>query len=207
MPVTATPITPGLDLPSLRSPLGSRFEVLVAPTSRVVTADQLGRQCRISSEDRGIAGTDDATLNLYIDAATDYAETRLETSLAPRTIRGVFNENQPIDLRYGPVIEIVEVAGKGQSPTTDYEVMNFGYTCRIVPTGSIRYPVFVNYRAGHISTEGTSPAVPPAIAAAILQHAATMFENRASVTDATKNPLPHSLEMFYAAKDRGTGVG
>ena len=200
-------IAPPVALSTPVQQMASGWMVVEPPENRVVSADQLRVQCRLGPESRGVWGTDDASLNEIIDAATEYAEARLDTSLSPRTLRAVFNAGNPIDIPRGPLIQVLEVCGKGQTPTTDYDIVNFGWTNRIVPRGNIQFPVFVNYRAGHVGINMTTPAVPKDIVQAIRMHAATMFENRASVTDTAKTPLPHSLEMFYATRCRNRGVG
>ena len=197
----ANPVAPASD-PAHR-PAG--LIVLQPPTALPISADQLRRQCRI---DAGSTSDEtDDTLNLYIDAATAYAEQRLETSLMPQSLIATFYDWQTIDLRRGPVIGIQSVTDRNGMALTAYTLRPIGYTTRLEPAAGVIYPVSVVYRAGYVLSDGVTPAVPPDLRLAILMHAATLYTNRESISDKQSVSVPHALDAFYDQKSRALGVG
>lgn len=178
---------------------GGRWYVSALPSSRPVTAAALAAHLRIDAED------DDDTLSLFIDAATEYAEASLSAALVPRTIVERFEDGATLDLSRGPLITVQAITDRNSSAVSGFSVRQIGYTSRIVLTSGAIFPITVTYRAGYALPNGT-PAVPADIKVAILQHAATLYSNRESVTDKATTPVPHSLDAFYANKRRSPGV-
>lgn len=143
---------------------------------------------------------DQSYVESLIAAAVDYAETRLAAALNERTVSITFYDGAPLILRPGPVTEVISVLDAAGAPVT-YETRLEGLTTRIYPTsGGGAWPLTVNF------TAQWTP-LPPSLRLAILQHVATMYENRESASDRTKTPVPHSLEAFYRAKSRDGGIG
>lgn len=194
---TATPPSTQVSLPRDTS---ARLRIIESPVAHVVSADLLRKQCRIDGYD----GNDDEYLCLLIDAATEYAESRLAASLVPRTLAATFYDGEPLDLPRGPVIAIQSIVDRDSEPMTVYTARGIGNTTRVEATGDS--PITVTYRAGYVAADGTTPAIPRDIVAAVLMHAATLYANRESVSDKAMMPIPHSLEAFYARKCRETGV-
>ena len=175
------------------------WSIVEPPASRVVSPSLLRSHSRIDA-DATASGVSDDYLGMLIDAATTAAEDSMQTSLVPRTMQATFYDGQPIDLPRGPVISITRITDANDAEVTEYQLVNIGNITRIKLKCDTAYPVTAIYRAGYPS------AVPADTSLAILTHAASMYENRESISDRTKVPVPHALEMFYCAKRRDTGV-
>ena len=149
----------------------------------------------------------------YIDgliaAATDYAESAMACTLTARnrteTLYEARGNPRGHPLPYGPLIAVQSVTDADGSTVGSggYVLSRIGHTDRIRFTGSPAYPVTVVYRAGY----ATAVEVPAAIRQAILMHVATLYENRESVSEKGRTPVPHTLEEFYRLKSRTVGVG
>ena len=205
------PILPPDDLTVAPQQLSTQWAVTVPPTARLVTPNQLRSHARLDYDVAGVAGDSDENLGLMIDAATAYAEGRLNAVLMPRTIRAVFYAGERLDLPIGPVIQVLSVAsqlaaGETTIVTSPFTFQNYGWTVRVLPTGLLRYPILVDYTAGYQAIGSAAPAVPADIRLAILMHAASLYLNRESISDKAMLPVPHSLDAFYDRKSRQTGV-
>lgn len=190
----------------------SNYVVTVPPAARVVQPALLRTQSRIDT-DPIMSGVTDDYLGLLIDAATEAAEVALYSSLVPRTIAATFRTQSVafypfarLDLPRGPVIEIISVTDSAGATITTYELEHVGFVDRVKLTASASFPLTVTYRAGYVAQDNATAAVPSDLTLAILTHAATLYENRESVSEKAKTPMPHGLEMFYAAKRRDTGA-
>jgi hypothetical protein len=169
---------------------------LIPPTGRPVSWEELKVQRRLSTDAEKSLG------EMYIDAASDYAEDAMSCTLMARTYLKTFYNGERLTLPRGPLLGVVSVRGHGDNADRPYDISHSGNLAEVVISGSVAYPVSVTYRAGH----ETAAAIPAGIRLCLLQHAATMHDNRESVSDRTKTPVPHSLADFYARKSRSTGV-
>jgi uncharacterized phiE125 gp8 family phage protein len=173
--------------------------IILEPISevRVVTWAEAKKHLRLDSDD------EKSYVESLIDAATEYAEERLSTTLLERSRTQIFYDAEPlIPLPRGPLVSITSVTDADDNEITNYELSRVGHSDRMTITGSFKAPLTIVYRAGYAS----AAAIPASIRLAILQHVATLFENRESVSDKTKLPVPHSLEDFYKLKSRGSKV-
>lgn len=177
--------------------------------------------------------TDSALLALYLDAAVDYAQDAMATSLLSQTITAQFyiedarNEaytpyfspfsigtqwdsalcwNRQIPsllLPRGPVSGIVSVTDGLGNNVTNFALTKVGTNDRLWVKTAYSYPLTIVYTAGYAD----GPSVPAAIRVAILAHVGTLYARRESVTDKALMTVPHSLKDFYALKSRRTPVG
>lgn len=142
-----------------------------------------------------------------IDAAVEFAEQSMGTSLITRTITAKYYEAEPIYLPRGPVQSITSIQDKDGHDITDYDLQGFGRADYIkINSMSGGYPVTVEYEAGY----GDDAAdVPADIRSALRAHVGTLYKYRESLADGTKPPIsvPHQLEEFYRLKSRETGIG
>ena len=176
----------------------AKWSVVTPPTDTPITVAQAKAQLRITGSD------DDTYLALLIDAVTDFAEDQLSASLMPRTLLANFYGEELLILPRGPLIDVVSIADYSGGPITDYDLSHVGNSARATPTGAhAGYPLSVTYRAGYAS----AASIPAAIRVALLTHVGALYENRESVTDKAKLPVPHSLEDFYKLKSRKVCVG
>jgi len=174
----------------------------------VVSSAQMTAQLRL----------DDPTELLYIadlvDAAAEYAEQAMDTSLITRTCTvihyqppmyltsvPVFTKQVKLFLPRGPVASITSVVDAiSRAVTFTHERQ--GTEDYAVLTGTFTMPITVTYAAGW----GTAAQVPADIRLAIRTHVVSLWENRASVSDTHYLPVPHSLEEFYAKRRRTSSV-
>lgn len=162
----------------------------------VVSEQQVVEHLRLD----GVDAADLITLSIMIEAATEFAEEAMACSLRPRTMLATFYAGDRLILRNGPIISVDSVRGHGDTADRPFRLQNVGNETHVGFAGDAPpFPVSVTYRAGHA-------VVPALIRLAILQHVATMFENRESVSDKTKVAVPHSLADFYKLKRRAAGV-
>lgn len=161
---------------------------------RPVTWDEAKKHLRLDVD------TDQAYVESLIDAATDYAEESLSATLMQRERTVVFYAGeQTFALPKGPLVSVTSITDDADNIITDYTVTHVGNSDRLTINASYRFPLTVVYQAG----SGTAPS----IRLAILQHVATLYENRESVSDKAKLPVPHTLEAFYRLKRRSVPVG
>jgi uncharacterized phiE125 gp8 family phage protein len=170
--------------------------VVEVATWRVVTCDEVKRHCRIDTKD------DDAYLLTLIDAATDFAEDSMATSLVRRKLLATFYDGQNLDLPRGPIDEVVSVTDAEGVDVTDYELISVGSVTRVVLNVAAVRPVQAMYWAGYASAS----QIPASTRLAIMTHVATHYATRESASDRTKTVVPHSLEDFYRLKRRGASV-
>ena len=174
------------------------------PVVYPVTASQASNHLRLDDD-----FYDPDQLEGLIAAATDYAESAMGCTLIARDRTAVLYEPRANagghPLPYGPLASVQSVTDAGGSavPSPAYVLARVGHTDRIRFTGSPAYPVTVVYRAGY----ATAGEVPASIRQAILMHVATLYENRESVAEKGRTPVPHTLEEFYRLKSRTVGVG
>jgi uncharacterized phiE125 gp8 family phage protein len=191
----------GADAPApATTPLtrSQRWSEIVAPVARPVTWAELKAQQRVATDAEQTFG------ELCIDAATEHAQDAMACSLMVRTLLATFYDGERIVLPRGPLIEVLGVTDRDDAAVTGFELAHAGHAAVLIPTSShAGYPLSVTYRAGY----ATAAAVPADVRRAVLAHAGTLFENRESVTDKTKLPVPHSLEAFYNLKSRKVPVG
>lgn len=175
------------------------WAVVTPPAGRPVTWSQAKAHLRLTGD------TEQTYVETLIDAAADYAQEAMQCSLMPQTILATFFDAQPVVLPRGPIIRIESVAGADAASvdSSAYLVAHYGHRAEVKLRLSVAYPISVRYVAGYANAD----AVPAALRLAILQHVATLYENRESVSDKAKLPVPHSLADFYRRRARGTGVG
>lgn len=187
--------------PAAGSPLlaTSKWSVVTPPTALVVLAEDAAEHLRLGS----LAPGPLARLSLMVEAATDYAQDRMSMALMQQTILARFYAGERVILPRGPVIEIVSITDREEIAVTDYELKHYGHVAEVLVKRHGGYPLSVTYAAGHAS----AAAIPAAIRVAIMTHVGTLYENRESVNDKGKLPVPHSLDDFYRLKSRSAGVG
>jgi uncharacterized phiE125 gp8 family phage protein len=173
----------------------SRWTNVTTPAG-LLSLSLVKAHCRVDAD------VEDEQIGLYLAAATDYAEDAMYCSLMPRSIQAVFYAGEPIDLPRGPVTAIEAIEDADGNNITDWTSINIGWTVRLTLNGAVTYPVTVQYSAGYASAS----AVPAKIRTAVLQHVATMYRNRESVSDKTMTPVPHQLQDFYRLNRRATGI-
>lgn len=146
--------------------------------------------------------TDQTYVESLIDAAADFAESRMGCTLMQRTRTHVIYDGQRLELPYGPVASITTITDDNDAPITA-TIETLGNMQRLnISTAGYAFPLTVTYVAGYASRS----SIPAAIRLAILQHVATLYENRESVSDRAKMSVPHTLESFYRYKSRLSGV-
>lgn len=187
--------------PGAGSPLlvTSKWSVIVAPVGYPVTTTEASRHSRMLT----LSPAEETYVALLIAAATDYAEERLSASLMPRTLRATFYDAEPLVLPRGPIIEVLAITDRDQVAVTDYELKNYGRATQVIANQHGGYPLSITYQAGYASAD----AVPADIKLAILTHVGTLYENRESVSDKARIPVPHTLDDFYRMKSRSVGIG
>lgn len=170
-----------------------KHQVTSAPATRPV--DWLLAKAHLRLDD----AADKAGIELAIDAATDYAQEAMACSLVEQEITATFYAGEPIHLPRGPLLAVASVTDDNDTVITDYDVERVGNSDRLKINVGFTYPLTVVYTAGY-------ETVPASIRQAILMHVATLYNNRETVTDKAKMPVPHTLEDFYRLKSRLTGV-
>ena len=173
------------------------------PTDYPVTVPQANAHLRIGGTDQ------DAYVEGLIAAATDYAELSMGCTLVARDRTTVLSDARANatghPLPHGPLASVQSVTdASGLTVSSSaYVLTRVGHTDRVRFTGSPAYPLTVAYRAGY----PTADAVPAGIRQAILMHVATLYENRESVSEKGRTPVPHTLDEFYRLRSRTVGVG
>lgn len=137
-----------------------------------------------------------------IDAATDHAEEAMACTLMARERSVTFYRGGPMYLPKGPLISVTSIIDADAKTITDYDLEKVGNADLLTINEGFTYPLEVVYQAGYASASD----IPAAIRQAILCHVGTLYENRESVSDKSKTPVPHSLEAFYRLKRRSAGV-
>jgi hypothetical protein len=142
-----------------------------------------------------------------IDACTSYAEKRLGTSLMTRMITAVYYDSDALYLPHGPIGYIASVTDANGVPVTGWQLKGWGKADYLDLMGSAPFrPITVVYSAGY----GGISDVPAEIRLAIRQHVSTCYTVRESISIGKSNigdAVPHSLEAFYSANSRETGIG
>jgi uncharacterized phiE125 gp8 family phage protein len=186
-----------------------------ASPNAIWSESQLAHHCNIDfqSLDPEYDFSEHKYLRELQDAAVEFAETAMNTSLLTRTITATFNGQQDVGFYYnivspndhrllplprGPVQNIVSITdAKGNHPS--YVRDGVGNIDMLRMTGPYVGPLTVVYTAGY----GTDPrSVPADIRHAIRGHVGHLHERRESATDRTITAVPHFLEAFYASKRR-----
>jgi uncharacterized phiE125 gp8 family phage protein len=174
----------------------AKWRVVTPPTSLPVTSFAVETHLRLQPS------TEPQTyIDLLVQAATDFAEESMATSLMPRTLCATFYGREPIVLPRGPIISIASIVDAGQTAVSNYTLQNVGRTTRVVPAAAVDYPVSVMYEAGYVAGR-----IPPSIKLAILAHVATLYEHRESVGEKAMAAIPHSLQAFYRLHSRKVGI-
>lgn len=146
---------------------------------------------------------EDDLIEILIDAATDYAQDRLNACLIQQTILATYYGSEPLYLPRGPLISIASVQDRN-GDSIAYTIRHVGHRIEIVPTSAPTYPVSITYTAGYGSN---ATDVPAAIRVAIRQHVASMYAQRESIADKPLAIVPQSLDDFYRLKARKVAVG
>ena len=182
------------------------------------TSAQLAYHLRL---DPDVAASSDETAYLtdLQNAAVEFAENALGSSLLTRTITAVyFGQNAPSNFGYqflspdaatpklrlprGPIVSITSVNdAKGSIATWQLQGEGTQDLLQIL-TGYVT-PVTIVYQAGYGSTAASIPAD---IRQALRMHIGTMYENRESVGKDMAG-VPHSLADFYRLRSRNLPVG
>lgn len=165
-----------------------------SPDAYTVYFEQLWEHLRVEQDQAG-------PIRLYLMAAVEYAERRLASAILPQSITVRFEDGEPMKLPRGPLLEITSVTDDDGTPITAYVLRYVGRSILLELKRSATFPLTVVYRAGYTTT-----TLPNAIKVAVMTHAGTLYENRESVSDKAKVPVPHSLEDFYRAYTRDVGV-
>lgn len=207
---TTTPATPGGNWPLLK------WEVTTAPTATPVTYAEAKAHLRIED-----SLAEEAYVTTLIQAATDFAQDSLATSLMPQTITAVFNAEdlQPapptrdslaygspgrgsvIVLPRGPVSSIVSATDhNGTGVSAELERTHTGDRLRL--TGSPTFPITIEYTAGYAN----AAAIPASIKLALLAHVGTLYAHREHVAGKELKTVPGSLADFYRLKSRRSMV-
>jgi uncharacterized phiE125 gp8 family phage protein len=185
------------------------------PTSPpLVTFAQMQAQLRIDDDDEQQYIAD------LVDAATEYAEVAMDTSLLQRTITAIYYAGaNPVPyfngslaqtqtglyLPRGPVQSIVSVTDKNGTPITDYQLQGSGTYDSIKINLPWAPPLTIVYIAGYGTLE--SPAVPSDIPMMIRMHVASWWRNRESISDRAMMAVPHNLESAYERRKRSPPIG
>jgi uncharacterized phiE125 gp8 family phage protein len=214
MPINVDPIPAMPDDPNYRQ---FGWTVTVPPTDTPVEWSDAMAHLRLDTT------TDQSYVEMLITAATSYAEERMSIALMPRTILATFYPhewawnplatlslplaiyNRPLVLPRTPLIEILSVtdaAGNLIDPS-NYRIDHRGYAARVWLQQQYLPPVTIIYQAGYANAD----AIPMHIKLGILQHVATMYEQRESVTEKTVMNVPQSLDAFYNLHSRDGGIG
>lgn len=191
--------------------------VSTLPTDLPVSLDTVRTHLRI-----GDAEGDDY-LTLLVNAATQFAQEKMATSLMAQTITATFyaedmlksivqtDRTAPYYAEYlrsvialprGPVGDIASVVD-ANNVAVEYERIKVGHSDRLRFPKGVTLPVTAEYSAGYASADD----VPADIRMALLTHVGTLYENREStISGTTIGTVPHSLEAFYELRARATGV-
>lgn len=195
MAVIATPLEPDeIGNPTTRA---AGWEVISPPATQPLDLISAKDHLRVSTSD------EDDLIDVYITAATDYAQDRLNTCLIQQTIRATYYDAAPLYLPRGPLLSLLYVADKNELEVA-YTIRHVGHRIEIVPAAAPTYPVTVAYTAGYGDTANDVPA---SIRLAIRQHVASMYAQRESIADKPLAAVPQSLEDFYRLKARKVAVG
>jgi len=178
-----------------------KWYVSTDPTDDVVTWSKAKAHLRLDDD------TNQSYVEDLIAAAVDAAQDAMVTILPACTITANFYNNEPIILPRTPLISITSVTDADGNTYTeddeDFAVVHVGHQCQLVFDTVAAYPITVVYRAGYPDVT----KIKANIRLAILQHVATLYENRESISDKVKVPVPQTLSEFYAKNRRAVGVG
>jgi uncharacterized phiE125 gp8 family phage protein len=192
--------------------LKSGVKVIVPPTLEPITMAEAALHLRLDAIDSPPTYFDEELVKWQISMAREICEQYLERSLAPQTLEyranafSVFDDNEPIPLRWGPVNSIIGITyidqagnaillddGSGSPTNPQFELDTFVEPAELLPPYNVTWPtardhrgsVRVLYRAGYnlptdSPTEGTP--LPWPIKAAILLILGHLYENRETTT-------------------------
>ena len=175
-----------------------KWEVSTPPEGTIFTDDVLSLHLRLDTD------ADLSLVQLYADAAVDYAQDAMGCSLLPQTITATFYEHDhdKLFLPRGPITYIISATDTNEKDVT-FRRETYGHADKLVPLVSFVAPLTVIYTAGYPDAAG----IPAGIRAAILAHVGTLYDRRESVSDRANTVVPHSLDAFYAMKARRTSIG
>ncbi len=173
-----------------------KYTVTTPPSGRPVDYATAKNHLRLDSNE------EQTVVELAIDAATDFAQDAMGTSLLAQTIMATFYVGEDIALPRGPLIAITSVTDGNGRIITDYDVWRVGHSDRLTINEAHEHPITVAYTAGYPNVA----AIPASIRQAILVHVGTLYAMRESVMDGSPKPVPHSLADFYKLKGRNTGA-
>ncbi len=184
----------------------------------------------------GLPNDDDQTyIEFLIDAAVNHAQDAMSCSLVNQSITAIcysqdvfltapintnvnpFNapiaaiivsfgssgQYPAIKLTRGPVTAITSITDARGQTIPDYFLERSGTTDYVRLTRTFLFPLTITYTAGY---GASATDVPASIRQAILTHVATMYDNRASISDQQLTPVPHSLGDFYRRNARFIGI-
>lgn len=171
------------------------LKLLVPPVTTPVSLAEAKAHLRFNATDTA----QDALLQIYVDAATDYAEQFLGRALIDQTWEMAIDAFPVAEIKIPkpPLIEVISVSYSDPGGLTqvvsvsDYYVDNYSEPGWIVPQGNLTWPttlsainaVRVRFRAGYLDS-GSSPAspnVPGEIIQAILLGIGSFNENREQI--------------------------
>jgi len=182
------------------------------PTSPpLLTYPQLAAQLRIDDFDEQTYIMD------LLDAATEYAEQALDSSLLTRTITATYYTSQTFDmypglfwgyekrlvLPRGPVSAIQSITDADANNITQYQLQRHGFTDEVSIRQTYTAPLTIVYTAGY---GDTAADVPADIRLALRTHVASLWRTRESISDRQMIPTPQSLADFYARRNRTAPV-
>lgn len=217
MPVIGSPIGSGPNTPQI-----GKWWVTTAPSARPVEWADAKAHLRLDTDD------EQSYVEMLIDAATDYAQDALATSLMPQVITATFDLNDfragaewcgPAGvaspylgpglataalLPRGPVRSVTSAADGNALTFTGWALGRVTGGDLIRLTANVRaYPLTVVYAAGYPAAAN----IPSGVRLAILMHVGSLYENRESVAQGQRVVVPHNLEAFYRLKSRRVPVG
>jgi uncharacterized phiE125 gp8 family phage protein len=194
------------------------------PNYAIWTTEQLAYHLKVDSDISAAAEEQEYLTDLQ-NAAVEYAETAMGTSLITRMITATYWSRTPgtyypnyadqwhlFHLPRGPIQYVISVSdANGYIEPSNYTLEGNGNTDLLQITTNYVSPITVVYDAGYTTTdEYGSPIIsdiPADIRHIIRTHVATLYAERQSARDRSFSIVPHSLEAFYQRKARTTQVG
>lgn len=193
-----------------------KWTVTTPPASRVVDLETVLSRHRITND------AEIPDVEQMIEAATDYAQEKMQCSLIDREITAEFLAE---DLKFaapantaaqfyvplwgcgspvlylprGPVSEVTSVKDADDNDV-EYALERVGDDDRVRLAGAIsNYPVTVVYTAGY---GASSSAIPASVRQAIIAHVGDMWMVRLTISDRELYSVPNSLNDFYRMRSR-----
>ena len=178
-----------------------KWSITTPPAERIIDFASMKAHLRLDD-----AGERDYVLEL-IDAATEYAQQAMETTLLLSGLTATYYTSEAIlPLPRGPVVSVASVIDRDDytlEDGTDYEVQRVGNEDRLVMLRSYTPPLVIAYTAGHAQPQD----VPADIRQAIRCHVATLYAYRESVSATPLAAVPDQLAAFYARHSRAIPIG